>query len=182
MAVPHLSYGTTPTASSHATPETVAPLTGLVPRHARPRSVPARDGYRHDLDGLRAVAILLVVVYHVWLGRQGIGAMGELLLQRTAYARDALTALEGVSALHEQPDVREFAVKVDAPVDRVIERCAAQGINPGYALGNECPEFENGLLVALTEQRTRAHIDRLAKVLGEAVAAERSGAPIGATA
>ncbi|WP_228485037.1 acyltransferase family protein [Cellulosimicrobium sp. JZ28] len=80
MAVPHLSYGTTPTASSHATPETVAPPTGLVPRHARPRSAPARDGYRHDLDGLRAVAILLVVVYHVWLGRVSGGVDVFLML------------------------------------------------------------------------------------------------------
>ena len=31
------------------------------------------------------------------------------MLQRTAYARKALAALEGVELLHEQPVVREFA-------------------------------------------------------------------------
>ena len=34
-------------------------------------------------------------------------------------------------------------------------------------------EHEDGLLVAITEQRTREDIDRLADVLGAAVAAER---------
>src|SRR3712207_3143400 len=78
----------------------------------------------------QALNALAGVVYLCWLGRQGIVEIGDLLLQRTAYARDTLTALDGVEALHEQPVVREFAVKLDAPVDRVIERCAAQGINP----------------------------------------------------
>jgi len=55
----------------------------------------------------------------------------------------------------------------------VIERCAAEDVNPGYPLGDDYPEHENGLLVAITEQRTREDIDRLASVLGAAVAAER---------
>ena len=48
-------------------------------------------------------------------------------------------------------------------VERVIARCQARGINPGYALGADYPELATGLLVALTEQRTRADIDRLAR-------------------
>ena len=69
--------------------------------------------------------------------------------------------------------VREFAVRLDAPVDRVIERCAAEGVNPGYPLGADYSELDDGLLVAITEQRSRADIDRLVEVLGAAVAAER---------
>jgi glycine dehydrogenase subunit 1 len=118
----------------------------------------------------QALNALAGVVYLTWLGRQGIVELGELLLQRTAYARDALTALDGVEALHEQPVIREFAVKLDAPVDRVIARCQDEGVNPGLALA------DNGLLVAITERRSREHIDRLASVLGAAVAAEREKA------
>jgi glycine dehydrogenase subunit 1 len=118
------------------------------------------------------------VVYLSWLGRQGIVELGDLLLQRTAYARERLVAVDGVELLHEQPAIREFAVRLDAPVGRVIERCAAEGINPGYALGRDYDEFGDGLLVALTEQRTRAQIDRLAEVLGAAVAAERGAVEV----
>lgn len=36
--------------------------------------------YRHDVDGLRAVAILLVVVYHVWIGRVSGGVDAFLMI------------------------------------------------------------------------------------------------------
>jgi glycine dehydrogenase subunit 1 len=65
---------------------------------------------------------------------------------------------------------------VAAPVERVIERCAAEGVNPGHPLGPDYPEFADGLLVAITEQRSRGDIDRLARVLEAAVAAERETA------
>ncbi|MCW2951981.1 MAG: hypothetical protein JWQ48_1151 [Conexibacter sp.] len=133
----------------------------------------------------QALNALAGVIYLSWLGRRGLVELGELLVARTAYAREQLRALDGVSALHEQPVVREFAVALDVPdVGRVIERVVADGINPGYALGCDYPEHANGLLVALTERRTRADIDRLADALGRAVAAERAaaGATVGARA
>ena len=128
----------------------------------------------------QALNALAGVVYLAWLGRRGLVELGELLLQRTHYARERLEALDGVRALHEQPVVREFAVALDADVARVVDRCQDQGVNPGYALGRDYPEHADGLLVALTEQRSRADIDRLADVLGAAVAAEREIAGVGA--
>jgi glycine dehydrogenase subunit 1 len=135
----------------------------------------------------QALNALAGVVYLSWLGRQGIVELGELLLARTHYALQTLTELEGVEALHSsssssQPVVREFALRLDADVAAVRERCAEQSINPGadlYALtGRE--EDRGGLLVAITERRTRADIDRLADVLGAAVASERQSQAVGA--
>ena len=109
-----------------------------------------------------------------WLGREGFRELGELLIRRTAYARERLTAIDGVTALHDQPVFREFAVALDVPVERVIERCLHQGVNPGLRLGPELADAGDGLLVAITELRSRADIDRLAEVLAAAVAAERA--------
>jgi glycine dehydrogenase subunit 1 len=134
-----------------------------------------REKATSNICTAQALNALAGVIYLSWLGREGIVELTELMLHRTAYARDHLTALDGVQALHDQPVVREFAVAFDAPVQAVIDRCVKQGVNPGYALGRDYHEFENGLLVAITERRSRADIDRLASVLGEAVAAERSG-------
>ena len=81
-------------------------------------------------------------------------------------------AVPGVELLHEAPVARELALRLDAPVDRVLDRCAERGIAAGYPLSREYPEYEDGLLVAITERRTREQIDALADALGAAVAAE----------
>jgi glycine dehydrogenase subunit 1 len=132
-----------------------------------------REKATHNITTAQTLNALAGVVYLSWLGREGIVEIGELMLHRTAYARRRLARLDGVELLHEQPVVREFAVCVAGDVERVIERCAAEGVNPGYALARDYPEHPDGLLVAITEQRSKADIDRLAEVLGAAVAAER---------
>jgi glycine dehydrogenase subunit 1 len=135
-----------------------------------------REKATSNICTAQALNALAGVIYLSWLGRRGIVELGELMLQRTAYAREALAAVDGVTLLHEQPVVREFAVELEAPVDEVIARCAEQGLNPGYPLGRDYPEHPNGLLVAITERRTREQIDRLVEVLGSAVAGLREGA------
>jgi glycine dehydrogenase subunit 1 len=136
-----------------------------------------REKATSNITTAQTLNALAAVVHLSWLGRQGIVELGELLLQRTAYARSALAAIDGVELLHDQPVVREFAVRlavdgVDA-VRRIVDRCCEQGVNPGHPLGADYEEHSDGLLVALTERRTREDIDRLAEVLGAAVAAER---------
>jgi glycine dehydrogenase subunit 1 len=133
-----------------------------------------REKATSNICTAQALNALAGVIYLSWLGRRGIVELGELMLQRTAYARERLSQLPGVGLLHDQPVVREFALRLEAPVEKVIARCRTQGINPGYPLGNDYPELQDGLLVAITERRTRADIDRLTQVLGDAVATERA--------
>jgi glycine dehydrogenase subunit 1 len=131
-----------------------------------------RERATHNICTAQALNALAGVIYLSWLGKRGIVELGELLVARTAYARETLTALDGIRAMHEQPVVREFALELDAPAEKVIERCLQEGVNPGLPVG------DHGLLVAITEQRSRADIDRLAQVLQAAVAAERRAAEV----
>jgi glycine dehydrogenase subunit 1 len=119
-----------------------------------------REKATSNICTAQALNALAGVVYLAWLGARGLVELGELLLQRTHYARETLCAIDGIEPLHTQPVIREFGVTLREPVDDVVERCAARGVNPGLQLRDE-----NALLVALTERRSRAEIDRLAEVL-----------------
>ena len=132
-----------------------------------------REKATHNICTAQVLNALAGVIYLSWLGKRGAVELAELMLRRADYARTTLAALPGVRALHRQPIAREFALALEAPVEAVLERCAAEGVNAGYALGRTYPEHADGLLVAITERRSRADIDRLADVLGRAVAAER---------
>jgi glycine dehydrogenase subunit 1 len=119
-----------------------------------------REKATHNICTAQALNALAGVVYLSWLGKRGLVELAELMLKRTHYARESL----GLERINPGPVVREFAVRVP-DLDGLFRRARAAGVNPGYRLGRDYPEYEDGLLVAITERRTRADIDRLADLV-----------------
>lgn len=170
------------------------PLLGLFAcRSAHVRRLPGRlVGETVDVDGRRAYVTtlrtreqdirrerassnvctnqtLIAVACAIQLAWLGTGGLRELALRcgrGTRYAREAVLALDGVTPVAPAPVLREFAVRTPAPAATVVERMADEGFLAGIPLGDE---YGDGLLVAVTERRTRREIDAFAATLDKVI-------------
>jgi glycine cleavage system P protein (glycine dehydrogenase) subunit 1 len=59
-----------------------------------------REKATHNICTAQALNALAATIHLAWLGREGFRELGELLAQRTSYARARLAAVEGIDLLH----------------------------------------------------------------------------------
>jgi len=105
------------------------------------------------------------LVYLSWLGPQGLVELGETCISLAEYAKERLGDAGFATVFSDQPTFKEFAVRVGQDAREVIRAARARGVHPGYALGRDYAGLDDALLVAVTEKRTRADIERLVEVL-----------------
>jgi glycine dehydrogenase subunit 1 len=100
------------------------------------------------------------------MGKQGLGRVAELCLQKSHYAAERIAAIPGYRLRFDRPFFKEFVVHTPGNPSAVIHELAKEGVLAGVSL-RRFPAFdlEDGLLIAVTERRTRAQIDRLVDLL-----------------
>jgi glycine dehydrogenase subunit 1 len=102
-----------------------------------------------------------------WLGTTGLRELAVRCARATRYTREAVLAIDGVEPAADAPTLREFAVRLPVPATTVVERMADEGFLAGVVLEED--DYGDGLLIAATEQRTRAEIDRYAQALEKVI-------------
>jgi glycine dehydrogenase subunit 1 len=107
-------------------------------------------------------------VYLSWLGPAGLVELGEACLAGARYARERLAAAGAVLAHPDAPFGKEFALRTPDPAG-LARALAGEGYLVGPAVG------EDLLLVAVTEQRTKAEVDGLAAAFERVPAGTREG-------
>ncbi|HEV3408566.1 MAG TPA: aminomethyl-transferring glycine dehydrogenase subunit GcvPA [Gaiellaceae bacterium] len=121
-----------------------------------------REKATHNIPTNQTLLALAGLIYLSWLGPQGLRQVGETCLALTEYAKDRLDL---PLVFPEQATFKEFAVRVGRPASEAVRAAREHGVHPGYALGRDYEGMDDALLVAVTEKRTPAEIDRLAEVL-----------------
>jgi glycine dehydrogenase subunit 1 len=126
-----------------------------------------REKATSNITTNQTLLALAGLVYLSWLGPQGLREVGETCMALCRYARERLEAVGFELPFSERTTFKECAVRVGRNAGEVVRAARERGVHPGYALGRDYEGLDDVLLVAVTEKRTPAEIDRLVEVLTE---------------
>ncbi len=124
-----------------------------------------REKASSNICSNEALVALAAAVYMAAMGPQGMREVAEQCLQKTAYARQKITALSGFEAAFSGHNFKEFAVKVPGKPEDINKKLLQKDILGGVDISPFYPELENTMLFAVTEKRTREEIDTLVQEL-----------------
>ncbi|MCQ6281349.1 aminomethyl-transferring glycine dehydrogenase subunit GcvPA [Bacillus sp. EB600] len=126
-----------------------------------------RDKATSNICSNQALNALATTICMSALGKQGIREMAQLNFEKADYMAKSLQK-KGFIVTNHAPFFNEFVVELPAAVKEVNAKLLEAGIIGGYDLAGDYG-FENQMLIAVTEQRTREEIDQFIKVLEAAV-------------
>ena len=105
----------------------------------------------------QSLMALFVTIYLSLMGKQGLKEAAELSYAGAHYLCDELLKTGKFQLVYDKPFFNEFYVKYDGDLDALYQRFIEAGFLGGV-------KYEGGLLLAVTEKRTKEEIDNLVKI------------------
>jgi glycine dehydrogenase subunit 1 len=124
-----------------------------------------REKATSNITTNQTLLALAGLVHLSWLGPQGLRELGETCMSLAEYAKGRLMDAGLEPVFPERATFKEFAVRAGRSAPDAIRAARERGVHPGYPLGRDYEGLDDALLVAVTERRTPADIDRLVEAL-----------------
>ena len=105
----------------------------------------------------QSLMALFVTIYLSLMGKQGMQEAAQLSYAGAHYLCDELLKTGRFSLVYDKPFFNEFLVAYDGDVDTLYQRFIDAGFLGGV-------KVDGGILLAVTEKRTKAEIDNLVKI------------------
>lgn len=119
----------------------------------------------------QGLMVTAATIYMSLLGHQGLARVALASHRQTAALLHLLTQIDGVEPLFDGPHFHDAGIRLDRPVEPVLQALAVKDILGGYDLSRELPELGNALLVCATETKTQADLEAYASALQEIMSA-----------
>ena len=122
----------------------------------------------------QGLMVTAATIYMTLLGPEGLAAVAQASMQRTADLAAALIKVPGVKRAFTAPHFHEVVLILDRAPAAVLAALSRKGILGGLDLSERFPELGHALLVCATETKLGADIDAYAAALAEVMSAARA--------
>lgn len=123
-----------------------------------------REKATSNICSNQALCSLAACVYMSLIGRQGLKEVATQSTTKAHYLANEIAKIDGFKVKFDKPFFKEFAIETKMPVNELLKKLQAKGIYGGFDLANN---KDNGLLIAVTEKKTKADLDAFVKALQE---------------
>lgn len=105
----------------------------------------------------------------IWLtlvGKEGFVELAEQNISKAEYAKSAISKTQKAKIRYSNSQsFNEFVIELNSPSKSFLTECLKHDVAPGLALERVNPEDKNGLLIAITEKKTKDDIDQLVDLI-----------------
>jgi len=118
-----------------------------------------RDKANSNICTNQSLIALRATIYMSLLGKYGLSYISKICFNQSQYAAKEVSKVAGFSIPYGFNFVKEFVVRTDKSVDKIISNAINEGISLSRA------KNDNEILIAVTEKRTKKEIDNLVQFL-----------------
>lgn len=128
-----------------------------------------RDKATSNICTNESLCALAATIYMVLMGKQGLREVAEQSTIKAHYLHDKICKIDGFKSANTSPFFKEFAVKTPIPPSEIISNMKHKGYFAGVDISQY--GYENQLLLAVTEKRTKQELDAFVDELEKLVKA-----------
>jgi glycine dehydrogenase subunit 1 len=119
--------------------------------------------------------VTAATIYLTIMGGTGLKQVAGACHEQASHFAQQLSAIPGVTLVFGQPFFHEFVIRLNQPVEKVLDSFTKQGIAAGYSLKKDYPELGECLLVCVTETKTAEDLIRYENLLRSCLIHSASG-------
>ncbi|RLC50925.1 MAG: aminomethyl-transferring glycine dehydrogenase subunit GcvPA [Candidatus Cloacimonadota bacterium] len=112
-----------------------------------------------------ALCNLAATVYMTLLGKEGLKEVALQSFSKAHYLAEKINNLNDFELAFDSPFFKEFSVKTPIPASEIISKSEEENIFPGIDL--KPFGYDNMLLIAVTEKKSKSDLDELVEKLKE---------------